>query len=265
MVARRPALLRANVAGLAACAALLALASTAEAAKVTSGLDPTINGRFLALAKQNGTVVVRGTGSIFGRASAPAIDGGRLAYVDPWGIRIVNWRTKRTIARVYGRASLPALDWPLLAYRRDTRRARKLVLKNLETGRSRVLVRVSRRTDLGRPSLRAGRIAWHVSSRTRSRVTLMFLSSGRRQIVARSRVALLRYPALNRWRILWTEERSGRALLRHRRISGGRIHTRGRMRSRGTTYWTTALSTGTMYITRWSLGTRRAFVYRWRL
>ncbi|MGH3031502.1 MAG: hypothetical protein ACRDNE_12220, partial [Gaiellaceae bacterium] len=80
-----------------------------------------------------------------------------------------------------------------------------------------------------------------------------------------SRVALLRHPALNRWRILWTEERSGRALLRDRRISGGRVRTHGRMRSRGTGYWTTALSRGTAYATRWSLGTRRAYVYRWRL
>jgi hypothetical protein len=230
---------------------------------VTSGFDPTVDRGVLAVAKQDGTVVVRGR--VFMRASAPAIDGGSMAYVDPWGIRVVRWRTNREIARVRGNVSRPSLDWPLLAFRRDTRRARKLILKNLETGRSRVLVRASRRTDLGRPSLRAGRIAWHAASRTRSRVTLMFLSSGRREVVARSRVALLRHPALNRWRILWTEERSGRAFLRHRRISGGRIRTRGRVRSRGTAYWTTALYRGTAYATRWSLGTRRAYVHRWRL
>ena len=264
ILARRPALVRANVAGLAACAALLALASTAEAArKVTTGLDPTVDRGVLAVAKQNGTVVVRGR--VFERASAPSIDGGRMAYVDPWGIRVVEWRTNRKIARVRGNVSLPSLDWPLLAFHSDTGGVRRIVLKNLKTGRSRTVTRVSSRIDLGRPSLRAGRIAWHAASKTRSRIRLMFLSSGRREVVARSRVALLRHPALNRWRILWTDERSGRAFLRHRRISGGRVHTRGRLRSRRIAYWTTALYRSTAYATRWSLGTRRASVYTWRL
>ena len=263
IVARRPALVRANVAGLAACAALLALASTAEAARwVTSGLDPTVDRGVLAVAKQDGTVVVRGR--VFKRASAPAIDGGHMAYVDPWGIRVVKWRTNTKIARIRGNVSRPSLDWPLIAFRRDTRRARTLFLKNLETGRSRRVARVSHRIDLGRPSLRAGRIAWHAVYKTGSRIRLMFLSSGRREVVARSRVALLRHPALNRWRILWTDERSGRAFLRDRRISGGRVRTRGRLRSRGTGYWTTALYRGNAYATRWSLGTQRASVYTWR-
>jgi hypothetical protein len=265
IAARRPALLRANVAGLAACAALLALAPAAQGATVAVGLDPTISRGVLAWERQDRSVVVRPGGGdiVYPDASSPSIDGGRMAYADADGIRIVRWRTGEEIGRIRGAVSRPSLDWPLIAFRRDDSSARRLIVRNLEEGTSRVMATVRRPNDLGRPALRRGRVAWHVAGRRQSSVMLMKLSTRRRTVVARSRIALLRYPSVSWTRILWTEERSGRALLRWRKISGGRVRTFGRMRGRNVAYWTTALSRRTAYATRWSLrtGTARVHAY----
>ncbi|HEX2044378.1 MAG TPA: hypothetical protein VHF23_01985 [Gaiellaceae bacterium] len=267
LAARRPALLRANVAGLAACAVLLGVAPVAHGAIVAAGLDPSVSLGNLAWARQDGSVLVRSNGvdTLFPAASAPSLDGGLLAYVDGDGIRVVRWRTGDQVARIGGNASRPSLEWPRIAYRTDYDRTRRIVLRNLETGRRRTLVRAYRPTDLGRPSLRAGRVAWHASNRAVSRITLLTISTGTRRNVARSKVALLRHPALTGKRILWTDERSGRAWLRLQRISGGRVRTLGRMRTREVGYWTTALTRRAAYATRWSLRTGRATVYRYGL
>jgi hypothetical protein len=267
IAAWRPALVRANVVGLAACAALLGLAPMAHGAAVSAGLDPSVSRGNLAWATQNGSVVVRSDGvdTVFPAASAPSLDGGLLAYLDGDGIRVVRWSTGEEVARIAGNASRPSLDWPRIAYRTDYDRTRRIVLRNLESGGRWTLARATRPTDLGRPSLQAGRVAWHASNRARSQIRLMTISTGRRRTIAQSRVALLRHPALTGKRILWTDERSGRAWLRLRRISGGRVGTLGGMRTRRVGYWTTALNSRAAYATRWSLRTGRATVYRYGL
>jgi hypothetical protein len=268
IVARRPALTRANVAGLAACAALLALAPAAEGARVGAGLDPSVSGTVFAWARPDGSVVVRRPGgdTRVPNAAAPSLDGRFLAYVDDQGIRVIDWTdgNREQVARVRGNVRLPALDWPLLAYRADTSTRLRLVLRNLQTGTARVITSVRPPIDLGRPSLRSGRIAWHVVSRARSRIWVLPLSTGRRRLVRQSRIALLRNPALSSNRILWTEERSGRAFVRLRPIRAGRrvrARTLTRLRTRTVGYWTTALSARTAYLTLWPLSTRAATVY----
>jgi hypothetical protein len=265
IAARRPALLRANVAGLAACAALLALAPTAEGARITSGLDPSTDRGPVALATQGGSVVVRRRGPDvhYQNASSPSIYRGLLAYVDSSGIRVVRWSDGKLIRRIKGAVSRPSLKWPLLAFRRDVSRTSRLVLRNLKTGRARQITKVSRSHDLGRPSLRRGRLAWHVTTRKISRIYYMRLS-GRPRVLIQSRVALVRNPALSDRRLLWTVERSGRAYLRVRHLRTGSVRTIARIRGRNVGYWTTALGGRKAYVTRWSLPTGRATMYKYR-
>jgi hypothetical protein len=263
MVARRPALLRANVAGLAACAALLALAPTAEGGRVTEGMDPSATPGATAVAKQGGSVVIRrlGTDVVFQNASQPSIDRGLLAYVDGNGINVVRWADGAQVARITGAVSQPSLSWPLLAFRRDTSRTSRLVLFNLKTGSARRITKVKRSHDLGRPSLRRPRLAWHLTTRRVSRIYYMKLSRPPR-ILMESKVSLVRDPALTDKRLLWTTTRSGRAYLRVRHLRTGSVRTIGRLRGRKVGYWTTALTGETAYVTRWSLATRRATVYK---
>jgi hypothetical protein len=266
MAARRALLLRANVVGLAACAVLFGVAPVAHAGTVARGLDPSADRGKLAWAKQDGSVVVRSNGvdTVVAAGSTPSLDGGLLAYEDEDGIRIIRWRTGEEVARLSaGNPSRPSLDWPLIAYRTDSEGTRRIVLRDLESGRSRTLARRGRPADLGRPSLRAGRVAWHSTARTGSKIRLLRISTGKKRTIARSKVALLRHPALTSTRILWTEERSGRARLRLRRIDGVRVRTLGAMRTRRVGYWTTALNGWAAFATRWTVRTGQATLYRY--
>src|SRR5918996_765471 len=181
IVARRRALLRANVAGLAGCAALLALAPTAEGVRITSGMDPSATVGATAVAKQGGSVVIRR-----------------------------RWADGTEVARITGAVSHPSLSWPLLAFRRDTSHTSRLALRNLRTGSTRQITKVKRSHDLGRPSLRPPRLAWHLTTRRVSRIYYMKLSS-RPRILIQSKVSLVRDPALTDKRLVWTTTRSGRA------------------------------------------------------
>jgi hypothetical protein len=263
LTSRRGAVARANVAALAACAALLAFAPAAGGALVGPGLDPAVGGSVLALARQDGSVVARASGVdyAFPGASAPALDGQLLAYVDAEGIRIVRWQTGEEVRRLRTRATAVALDWPLVVFRREDRDRRRLIRLNLETRSSSVVASVRLTTDLGRPSLRRGRIAWHVATRRGSRIKLLTLSSGDRRTIARSKIALLRNPSLSWWRVVWTEQRPAVSTLRLRSLSGNSVRTIARIRSRDLGFWSTALARGTAYATRWSLRTRSAQIY----
>ena len=181
LVGRRRALLRANAVALAACAVLLFLAPAAGAGVVARwSIDPTVDSGIVAYARQNGSVVVRpGSPISYPGATAPSLDGGVLAYEDANGIRVVRWRTKGEIIRIDGPVSNPALDWPRLAFWRRVPRGNALVLRNLKTGTWRRIA-TYHTMRVGRPSLRYGRLAWHVTSRKWSGST----SSGSRAATA---------------------------------------------------------------------------------
>jgi hypothetical protein len=268
LAGRRRGLLRANAVALAACAALLFLAPATGAAPkrvAYSSLDPTVGTNVIAYARQSGSVVVRPSHPIvYVRARTPSLDGGLLAYRDARGIRIVRWqRPRRIVRRVNGQVSMPALDWPFLAFRWHKAGRRHLMLRNLRTGFQRRIASY-RSVDLGRPSLRSGRLAWHVASRNGSTIYLQRLSTRKRWRIASSRVNRLSNPSLSHWRILWVQESSGEARLQLRSISGGRSRTIAMVPNRRLSYWTTALGPGTAYWTRWSLATRGARIYKLR-
>ena len=262
LVGRRSALLRVNAAGLVACAVLFGVAPTAGAAVVGSGLDPTVDMGVLAYARQDGSVLVRsGGGDVYPDAAAPAIDGDLLAYVDEAGIQIVRWKTRQLVQTIRANATAVALQWPLVAFRREDPTRRRLILRNLSTGRIRLVATVMPATDLGRPSLKNGRLVWHVASRAGSRVNLLTLSSGARRVLARTDIGLLRNPSVYRTRVAWVDERAGVAAIKVRSVSGGRVRIVARLRSRDLGYWSTAMATNRIYATRWSLKTRTATIY----
>jgi hypothetical protein len=266
LAGRRRGLLRANAVALAACAALLFFAPAAGAKGrlvAYRALDPTYGSGYVAYGKQNGTVVVRPTKPIRYRGRTPSLDGRLLAYRDRLGIRVVWWRSGGQRARIRGRVSLPALDWPLIAFRRELSGRRQLLVRNLKTGATRRIASYGS-VNLGRPSLRSGRVAWHVASRKRSAINVQSLSTGKRRTIASSQIKRLSNPSLNPWRILWVVESSGEVRLRLRRLSGGSTRTIKTLRSRRLSFWTTALGPGTAYWTRWSLATRGARVYKLR-
>jgi hypothetical protein len=270
LVGKRGALLRANTVVLVACGILLAAAPAAGGAVrvAQSAYDPSVHRGVLAFATQSGDVVVRRPGGpnvVFSGAAEPAIFRQYLAYTEAAGIRVVRWTDGAEIARInHAGASKPALHWPLLAYVRPGSGYDRLIVRNLQTGTSASHARVAMRHDLGRPSLRNGRLAWHVTSRTVSRVLVKTLASGRTRTVARSKVALLANPSISGRRIMWTVTRFGVSRLRVGWVARGGARTVDTVRSRTRAHWTTALESGVAYATRWTLGSGVAAVYRTR-
>lgn len=270
LVGRRRALARANAAALAACAVLLAAPSTAVAAPVSlgTGLDPSLSRGVVARAQ-----VVSGVRSVLIEppgeaavqipgASSPSLDGDLLAYVDAGRIRVINWRTGDQVAEVSGTVSKPALDWPLLAYRRLDSDYERLIVADLVAGTERTAISVPPATELGRPSLRGGYVAWHEAAQSGSRIVRRNLSTWKAALVAKSKIALLAHPAVSSWRVVWIERRSGISYVRTRRLAGSKISTLWSLRDRSRTFWTTALERRRAIVTRWSPATGAAYLFR---
>lgn len=262
LVRRKGAVLRLNAATLAGCAVLLALAPAAGGAVVADGLDPTVSGGAVAWATQDGSVVVRDGGDEeFTEASAPALDGDRLAYVAADGIRIVNRRTRDPIGHLRVNATAVALDWPWIAYRVERPKRRVLILRNLDTGAARTIARLAPSADLGRPSLRHGRLAWHAANKRGSKITLYKVKPATRKTVDKSKIALLRNPSVFWQRVLWVDERAALVRLRYQGKPRARPRTLKKLKSRDLSFWTTDLSRQAAYATRWSLRSGSATIY----
>jgi cytochrome c biogenesis protein CcdA len=260
---RRGALLRANAVALVACAVLLAVAPAAGGALVArSALDPSASGGNVAFATKGGDVVVRpasGGDVTFSDASQPALSGGYLAYVDGEGIRVVRWADGTEVG---GPVSRPALDWPNLAFVRREPGHWRLVVRNLVSGQRKLPARTRSNIDLGRPSLRNGRLAWHVVSRSESKIFVRALASQKRRIIARTKIGRLGNPSLNRTRIVWVDARSGATYLRQGRIGSRTKRVIAKIKSRSLSYWTTSISGSATYFTRWTVGTGAAQIHR---
>jgi hypothetical protein len=265
---RRGTLLRANAVALAACAVLLAVAPAAGGATlvVDRALDPSASGSVVAFATQDGDVVVRppsGPEQVIRNASQPALSGEYLAYVDSQGIKVVRWRNPGSpVARIDADVSRPALNWPLLAYVRRGDGHLRLVVDNLVTDARKLPGRTRLSADLGRPSLRSGRVAWHVVTRTSSKILVKDLRSGTLRTVARTKIGKLTNPSLRRKQVIWVDARSGATYLREGKVGTKRKRVLAKVRGRRVSYWTTSLSGSAAFLTRWTLASGAARIYR---
>jgi hypothetical protein len=175
---------------------------------------------------------------------------------------VVEWRTGDQVAQVTGAVSKPALDWPLLAYRRLDSDYERLIVADLDAGTERTAVSVPRAEELGRPALQGGWVAWHHAGSWGSRVSVRRLSTWRRYTIARSEISLLSHPALTAWRIVWIEQRSGRAYVRMRQFGQTRVRTLWSLNRRSQAFWSTALERRSAVVTRWYPSTGAASLFR---
>ena len=274
LAARRPLLRRANAVALAACAVLLAAAPVATAEDLPLGpgteLDPTRSGSAIAYTKRlDGvkSVVVRVSGidRYTAPGESPSLDGDRLAYADADGVHVVDWRTPGTPVLIEG-ASKPALDWPRIVYLRVADDGTKrLWLEDLSDDTRRGLMTVSATTDVGRAAIAGDRIAWHTANRAGSSIFLHRISDGSRKRFRRSRIALLAFPAITPWRIVWVEQRPVSTYLRVHRFGFRQVTTVARSDRRSVRYWTTELYERHAYFTRWNAATLGAVIAHKRL
>jgi hypothetical protein len=270
---RRRLLLVGNVGALLLCAGLLAAAPAAGAAVQTlgPGLDPAASGTLLGRARMgsgSSSVLLEPQGEtpiVIPGAGSPAVDGDLLAYDDAQGVKVINWRTERLVASVNGQVAKPALDWPLLAFVRTDSTYKRLVVADYTNPASpteRVITKISAGSDLGRPSLARGRIAWHRVTTGSSKIYAQRLATGARAVIARSVVFVLANPSITSRRIVWVVQGARSCSLRTRRWASPAV--KRIYRTTGTTrlLWTTALTGRTAYVTRWSLSTGASTLVR---
>lgn len=273
LVGRASLVPRANAVVLALAVVLLAVAPAAGAA-VTSlgrGFDPAADGKTLALARMSSgtiSVVVSPPGDpedTFSPANAPALSGNYLAYADDEGIKVVDLRTDQIERELDGAFSQPALDWPHLAYVRADAGYDRLILSDLTdalnptSGR---IASVRAASDLGRPSLRGGQLAWHRIGRHGSAVFVQDVTTDKRRAITKTERWQESNPSLTTKRIVWVEQRPQGSYLRMRWLGSSRTRTLMRVKGRKTFLWTTALAGRTAYVTKWTPSTRKAVVLR---
>ena len=274
LVRRRPAVLRANAALLAAAALALALAPVAGAVPIFLGpgnqLDPSPSKGVLAYTQREfeiSSVAVRVSDFetiVFPGGRSPSLSDRFLAYEAAEGVQVVRWRTGAVAYRVPG-AFKPALDWPWLAYRTDAfDGTRELWLRNLSTGSTRLLTTADARREIGRPSIAAGRVAWHVAGEQGSSIVVYNTDLATRRVLARSKIALLSNPALSDSRVIWVDQRMGRTTLRLRRLDVRRVITLAASHDRDQVFWTTALGGRNAYATRWFIAAGISELERFR-
>jgi hypothetical protein len=268
LTTRRGVLLRVNVVALVTCALLLGLAPAANGAWVVArqAIDPSVSGGGVAFARQAGDVVVRpstGPAVVFRNASQPALYGDYLAFVDGQGIKVVRWEDGMEVARIAGsKISRPALHWPNLAFVRREPDAKRIVVRNLVNGEQKLPAKVAPSVDLGRPSLRHGRLAWHTVTRKGSRIVVRHLASRTKRTIARSKIGRLSNPSLFQRRIIWVDARSGVTYLRRGKLGVRKRRTLAKIKGRQASYWTTSLSGRAAYMTRWTLASGAATIYK---
>jgi hypothetical protein len=284
LVGQTSALARANVVVLVLAVVLLAApAAGAAVQSVGSGFDPSADGKTLARAKMNsGTIEVLvdppgSDPSPVSPADAPALQGNLLAYADDQGIKVIDWQTDHLVQQIDGNVSDPALDWPLIAYLELSGGRERLVLADYSGGGSpdvKVIASVPTPDDIGRPSLRGGRIAWHRIKHRSSAIFVQNLDTGKRWKVVHSNVGMETNPALTSTRILWVEQRATGALrgedyvvevgsfLRMKRFGHSGTRTLMHVNGRSTFLWTSALTRRTAYVTKWTPSRHRSSLLR---
>lgn len=269
LTSRRGALLRANVVALVACGVLLAVAPAASGGVTRiaqNALDPTVDRGNIAFATASGNVVVRPAGGgelTYSGASEPSLSGPFLAYRDSAGIRVIRWADGTEVGRIASpNVSNPALDWPRVAFVRRASPYDKLFVRNFATGKVTLYATVRLPTDLGRPSLRHGRLAWHTATRKESKIMVVTLASGARRTMATTRIGLLGNPSVYRTKVVWVDARFGVTFLKQGWLTSSRRVVLARLKSRTVSYWTTSVASNAAYMTRWVMPTARTDVYR---
>ncbi len=264
---------RVNALALAALALALFVAP-ASAAKLALGpgsqLDPAVADdgtlAYTQRADSGATAIIvrppAGPPLTFAGGSEPSIRGDYLAYHEPTGVTVVKWRTSAPVTHLPGEWSKPAISYPYLVavFRQGTRK--RVMSIDLRTGERRFLDVIGAADDLGRPSIDRSLAVWHKTSRTRSRVLIANVRTGRVSTVRSSRRQLLSNPSLRHGVLVWIEQYLGISRVRVRRIARGhRTVTRLRV---GTPrlFWTTAIAAGGVYVTRWNTNDNRAFIQR---
>ncbi|MEA2311224.1 MAG: hypothetical protein QOE28_1192 [Solirubrobacteraceae bacterium] len=203
-MAERPRILRAlraaDAVALAACAAAL-LAAPAQAATIFAqpATDPSADGGLLAFQRPGGSgVLAQGKRRDAAPGAHPAVGGGLLAYLDAGGVQVRS-RTDPAYALTLPAtgADAVAVSAGWVAWRQREGSTDVLVASPLPPAAPapRRVASAGSPAQLGRPSLDASRLLFHVAGRSSSRIVQIDLPTGKRATLRTQARALLLNPS----------------------------------------------------------------------
>jgi WD40 repeat protein len=293
-MASRPLLLRGlrlvDALALAACAgAVLAGGASAASLVVRGAANPSAEAGLVAWQGTSGTVLRYDLAQLGGATAHHHVGVLRapLPGRDPAvGEGLVAWRVKDLVQIVRGSDFVPVAEMVIrgvnalavsqrwLAYRASGPRGDRIGARLLTPARAKETVAASGGLgSLGRPVLDGNLLAFHVASRQESRIVVVDVGSGRRQVVRRSTIDQLTNPSIARGTLLYVRAsstsqrlelgpldrpRGDRVLLRSGPTANRDLgHDRGYSRVTRTPtprrakalFWTTALAPGSAYLT----------------
>ena len=211
---------RLDAIGLGVCAALLGT-SSAVAATVDLGTDPSVDGSHFAWQRVGGGGWLRGpTGERPLAGTLPAVGGGRVAWLDAGTIRVSagDGEPARRIAAPPG-ATVDGLavsgSWLVVRDATSTGIANLFAVSLAHPRRRRYLAGSATVGAIGRPSIEGAHVAYSLSSATLSAIEEVDLRSGERTVL-RSATANVQFanPSLDAGRLLYERtNRCAQALL----------------------------------------------------
>jgi hypothetical protein len=185
---------------------------------VTGGSDPSVDGTLIAwhIPRQPGVLVRDGRWTRV-PGTHPALGANRLALYNGTAIQIRETSGPRFAAAVPAPgADAIAVSSEWVAWRAHGANGDEIFVAPLPgaAGGARAPQRIAASKELGRPALEGDRLAYHVPSRTGSRIVIADVRTGKRTTVRRERRALLLNPSLHGGRLLYVRNMYKRQELR---------------------------------------------------
>jgi hypothetical protein len=163
---------------------------------VEGGSDPSVDGRLFAwhVPGQAGWLAGNGAQIRVG-GTHPAVGGGRLAVIGNNAIQVRHTSGPPFAATIPAAgADAVAVSAQWVAWRARGADGDTILAAPLGGGAPR---QIAKSSELGRPALEGGRLAYHVTGRTGSRIVIADLATGKRTTVRRERRAMLLNPSLH--------------------------------------------------------------------
>jgi hypothetical protein len=261
LMAERPGIYRGirfgDAGALMAAAVALAVVPAADAGSggIRKAADPSVDAGSLAFQRGPGAraVLQAGGGPKRVPGTNPAVGGPYIATIRGNDIRIFNRRNLEQVGTVTAEGvDAVAISASTLAYRtrinsRD--RIHTRALKNPESpGKARSIATIAPPSQISRPSLDGGRLAFAIATTHRSRIVIARVGDGgKREVLASNRSGLWN-PSIKGDALLYVRATRKRDQLRLRGLGKGKGDRRLMSRTKQR-MWTTALSSERAYVT----------------
>jgi hypothetical protein len=211
----------ADAAALAACAAALwAAPAQAASVFAVPATDPSADGALVAFQEPGaGGVLARVGGDGFRRAAPgphPAVGGGKLAWIGEGTVEVRSQADPTYVVTLPVAADAVAVSSGWVVWRTSENGRVVLVASTLPPAApaARAVARGGSRTTLGRPALAGDRLLFHVAGASRARIDQVRLATGRRTTLRSAPRALLLNPSSDGRRLLYVRSTFQRQQLR---------------------------------------------------